>query len=186
MKAIAAFSDGSTWDVTKDFGWTSSDTRTISATSSGLLAGLATGKVIITGSYQGLKASVPVVSTIGQVNWAGPIVITTGGTYSGNWQSTDSKIPAVTVATTAPVVIENAHISSVAGLIKTSVAGADLTVRNSVALAVNAGVEGQSNGVFVDASSPARLDVENNYVENAGAGCWCTAIPAAATDTKPS
>ena len=88
-----------------------------------------------------------------------------GRTYSGNWQSTNSKTPAVTVATTAPVVIENSHISSVAGLIKTSVAGADLTVRNSVGLAVNPSVKGQANGVFLDASSPARLDVENNYVE---------------------
>jgi hypothetical protein len=55
-------------------------------------------------------------------------------------------------------------------LIKTSVAGADLTVRNSVGLALNPAVKGQANGVFLDASSPARLDVENNYVENAGGG----------------
>ena len=74
------------------------------------------------------------------------------------------------VATTAPVVIESSHISGVAGLIKTTVAGADVTVRNSVALALNPAVKGQSNGVFLDTSSPARLDVENNYVENAGGG----------------
>ncbi len=170
LKAIATLSDGSTRDVTTDFAWTSSDTRTITATSSGLLAGLATGKATITGTYRGLQASVPAVSTIGQVDWSGPIVITGAGTYSGNWESTDTRTPAVTVATTAPVVIENAHISSVAGLIKTSVAGANLTVRNSVGLAVNPAVKGQSNGVFLDASSPARLDVENNYVENAGGG----------------
>ncbi len=170
LKAIATLSDGSTRDVTTDFAWTSSDTRTITATSSGLLAGLATGKATITGSYQGHQASVPAVSSIGPVNWSSPIVITEAGTYSGNWQSTDSKTPAVTVATTAPVVIENAHISSAGGLIKTSVAGADVTVRNSVGLAVNSAVKGQSNGAFLDASSPARLDVENNYVENAGGG----------------
>ena len=170
LKAIATFSDGSTKDVTTDFAWASSDTRTITATSSGLLAGLATGKATITGSYQGHQASVPAVSNIGQVEWSAPIVITEGGTYSGNWRSTDSKTPAVTVATTAPVVIESSHISSVAGLIKTSVAGADVTVRNSVALALNPAVKGQANGVFLDASSPARLDVENNYVENAGGG----------------
>ena len=170
LKAIATFSDGSTKDVTTDFAWSSSDTRTITAASSGLLSGLATGKATVTGSYQGQQASVPAVSSVGEVNWSGPIVITEAGTYSGNWQSTDSKTPAVTVATTAPVVIENAHISSVAGLIKTSVAGADLTVRNSVGLAVNPAVKGQPNGVFLDASSPARLDVENNYVENAGGG----------------
>ncbi len=170
LKAIATFSDGSTKDVTANFAWTSSDTRTIAATSSGLLSGLATGKATITGSYQGHQAAAPAVSTIGQVDWSGPIVITEAGTYSGNWQSTDSKTPAVTVATTAPVVIENSHISSAAGLIKTSVAGADLTVRNSVGLAVNPSVKGQANGVFLDASTPARLDIENNYVENAGGG----------------
>ncbi len=170
LKAIATFSDGATKDVTQNFAWTSSDTRTIAATSSGLLSGLATGKATITGSYQGRQASAPAVSSIGEVNWSGPIVITEAGTYSGNWQSTDSKTPAVTVATAAPVVIENSHISSVAGLIKTTVAGADLTVRNSVGLAANPGVKGQANGIFLEASSPARLDVENNYVENAGGG----------------
>jgi Bacterial Ig-like domain (group 2) len=170
LKAIATFSDGSTKDVTTNFAWASSDTRTITATSSGSLSGLATGKATITGSYQGHQASVPSVSSIGQVEWSAPVVITEAGTYSGNWRSTDSKTPAVTVATTAPVVIESSHISSVAGLIKTSVAGADVTVRNSVALALNPAVKGQANGVFLDASSPARLDVENNYVENAGGG----------------
>src|SRR6202044_3630357 len=89
---------------------------------------------------------------------------------SGNWQSTDGKTPRVTVGTTGPVVMENVHISSVEDLIKTSVARADVTVRNSVGLALNSAVKGQSNGVFLDASSPSRLDVENNYVENAGGG----------------
>ncbi len=170
LKAIATFSDGSTKDVTTDFAWTSSDTRTITATSSGLISGLATGKASITGSYQGRQAAVPAASTIGQVEWSAPIVISQGGTYSGNWRSTDGTTPAVTVATTAPVVIENAHISSTGGLIKITVAGADVTVRNSVGAAVNSSVKGQANGVFLDASSPARLDVENNYVENAGGG----------------
>ena len=56
----------------------------------------------------------PAVSSVGEVKWSGPIVITEAGTYSGNWQSTDGKTPAVTVATTDPVVIENSHISSAA------------------------------------------------------------------------
>ncbi len=170
LKAIATFSDGSTKDVTTDFAWASSDTRSITASSSGLVAGLATGKATIAGSYQGRQAAVPAVSTIGQVEWSAPIVISEAGTYSGNWRSTDGKTPAVTVATTAPVVIENAHISSTAGLIKTTVAGADVTIRNSVGVAVGSPVKGQANGAFLDASSPARLDVENNYVENAGGG----------------
>ena len=107
-----------------------------------MLSGLATGKATITGSYQGRQASVPAVSAIGEVHWSGPIVITEAGTYSGNWQSTDRKTPAVTVATTDPVIVENSHISSVSGLIKTETSGADLTVRNSVALATEPGREG--------------------------------------------
>ena len=170
LKATAVFSDGSTKDITSEFAWMSSDTRTITATSSGLLSGLASGKATITASYRGGQTTVSAVSTIGPVEWSGPIVITRAGTYSGNWRSTDSKTPAVKIATTAPVVIENAHISSVAGLIETSVTGADLTVRNSVGVAQTPAVKGEANGIFLDASSPARLDVENNYVENAGGG----------------
>ena len=60
-----------------------------------------------------------------------------------------------------------------------------VTVRNSVGLAVNSAVKGQANGAFLDASSPARLDVENNYVENPGGGVWCTATPAIGTDNRP-
>jgi hypothetical protein len=46
------------------------------------------------------------------------------------------------------------------------VKGADLTVRNSLGVASNASVKGQSNGIFLEAASPRRLDVENNYLEN--------------------
>ena len=170
LKAIATFNDGSTKDVTTEFAWTSSDTRTSAATSSGSLSGLATGKAVISGSYQGLQASASATSSIGQVEWSGPIVISEGGTYSGNWQSTDARTPAVMVTTKDAVVIENSHVRSVGSLIKTGVAGSNLTVRNSVGVAANAAVKGQPNGVFLEVSSPMKLDVENNYIENARGG----------------
>ena len=154
LKAIATFSDGSVKDVTANFGWQSSDARTIAANASGVFAGLASGPAIIYGSYQGQQASVSASSAIGDVDWSSPIVITEGGTYSGNWQSTDAKTPAVTVSTTAPVVIENSHIRSVGSLIKTTIAGSNLTVRNSLGVAVNAAVKGQPNGVFLEVTSP--------------------------------
>src|SRR6202051_5292992 len=59
---------------------------------------------------------------------------------------------------------------SVGDLIKTTVAGTDLTVRNSLGVATNAAVKGQPNGVFLEVASPTRLDVENNYIENAQGG----------------
>jgi hypothetical protein len=170
LKAIATFNDGSVKDVTADFGWQSSDVRTMTANGAGMVAGIASGKATISGSYQGLRASASANSTIGEVAWSDPITITEGGTYTGNWQSTDTKTPAVTVATTAPVIIENAHIRSVGGLIKTSVVGTNLTVRNSLGVALNAAVKGQPNGVFLEVTSPARLDVEGNYIENAQGG----------------
>ncbi len=170
LKAIATFDDGSVKDVTADFGWQSSDGRIMTANGSGALAGVASGKATISGSYQGLQASVSANSTIGEVVWSDPIVITEGGTYSGNWQSTDAKTPAVTVATTAPVIIENAHIRSGGSLIKTTLAGSNLTVRNSLGVAANAAVKGQPNGVFLEVASPTRLDVENNYIENTQGG----------------
>jgi Bacterial Ig-like domain (group 2)/Chitobiase/beta-hexosaminidase C-terminal domain len=170
LKAVASFSDGSVRDVTAQFAWQSSDPRTLTANASGLLAGLAGGQAVISGSYQGLTTSVPAGSSIGDMEWSAPIVITRGGTYSGNWQSTDSKTAAVTVATTAPVIIENAHVRSVGDLITTSVAGTNLTVRNSLGVAMNATTKGQPNGVFLEVSSPARLDVESNYIENARGG----------------
>ena len=170
LKAIASFHDGSTKDVTTELAWTSSDSRTIAATSSGSLSGLATGKAVITGSYQGLQASASATSSIGEVEWGSPVVISEGGTYSGNWQSTDPRTPAVTVTTKDPVVIENSHIRSVGSLIKTTIAGTNLTVRNSLGVAANSTVKGQPNGVFLEVSSPMKLDVENNYIENAQGG----------------
>jgi hypothetical protein len=74
------------------------------------------------------------------------------------------------VATTDPVTIENSHIRSTNVLITSSVAGSQLTVRNTVGVALNAAVKGQPNGKFIEITSPARLDVENNYIENAQGG----------------
>ena len=43
LKAIATFDDGSVKDVTADFGWQSSDMRTVAANESGVVSGLASG-----------------------------------------------------------------------------------------------------------------------------------------------
>jgi hypothetical protein len=166
LKAVATFDDGSSRDVTSEVAWTSSDLRTIAVSTSGSFSGLASGQALLTGSYQGRQTAVLASSAVGEVEWSAPIVINQGGTYSGNWQSTDGKTAAVTITTTAPVVIQDAHLRSTANLIKVEVAGADVTVRNSVGIALSATAKGQPNGAFLDANAPARLDVENNYMEN--------------------
>ena len=44
------------------------------------------------------------------VTFSRPLVITAGGTYTGDWQSTDPSVPAVMVLTTEPVTILNSRL----------------------------------------------------------------------------
>jgi hypothetical protein len=97
--------------------------------------------------------------------YAGPIVITHGGTYSGNWQSLDPNTPAVTIRTAEPVVIANSRISSRSSLIKTRIAHAKLTVRDTSGYGLNADVRGHAPGRFLDAEGFDNIDLENNYLE---------------------
>ncbi len=166
VKATAVYSDGSSRDVTGSFLWNSSDERTIAVSPSGAVSGLASGRAALYGSYDGMQASAEASSAIGDVQWSGPLVIARGGVYTGNWQSTDAKTPAVSIATTEPVVIENSRIRGVGALIQSARDGADLTVRNSIGVGLTPAAKGQPNGDFLDASSPSHLDVENNYMEN--------------------
>jgi hypothetical protein len=49
--------------------------------------------------------------------WTGPIVITGGGTYSGNWTSNDPDTPAVTIRTDDAVEIHDSTITGKGTLI---------------------------------------------------------------------
>lgn len=181
MSATAHFSDSSTQDVTSSTVWTSSDPSKLSVASTGIIEGLATastavtqphglatGTVALTGTYSGQIASTDVtVSTMGNTVWSGPIVITAGGTYSGNWQSLNPNINAVTINTTAPVIIKDSHIQGMGPyLIFTPFGGEDLTIQNTVGLGLNPNVLGQTLARFVQATNPARLVVEHCYWEN--------------------
>ena len=143
-----------------------------SVSGSGVVSGSATGNVAITASYQGQTASTAISSSMGNIQWSGPLTITQGGTYSGNWKSTDPNTPAVTVATTAPVVIQNSYVTGPNDLIDDPIYGNNLTVKNVIGLGVNPNVNGQANGLFVDAQNPVLLDVENCYFENVRFGVY--------------
>ncbi|MCX2741159.1 glycosyl hydrolase [Pontibacter anaerobius] len=64
-------------------------------------------------------------------NHKGSIVITKGGTYSGNWESRNSDVAAVEIRTEEPVVIEDSHISGAGFLIHSQGYNVDITVRNT-------------------------------------------------------
>jgi Ricin-type beta-trefoil lectin domain-like/Bacterial Ig-like domain (group 2) len=166
LAAIAGYSDGSSQDVSGSVTWSSADPREVNISSSGLASGQATATVAVTASYQGQTATTAVNSSMGDVQWSDPIIITRGGTYSGNWKSATPGVAAVTIATAAPVIIQNSYMMSPSDLINDPVFGSNLTVKNVVAIGVNPNVVGLSNGMFVDAQYPALLDVESSYFEN--------------------
>lgn len=64
-------------------------------------------------------------------NYSGPVVITKGGTYTGNWESTNADIPAVDIQTSEPVVIIDSNIRSSGILIKSWYHNADITIKNT-------------------------------------------------------
>jgi hypothetical protein len=172
LTATATYSNGSSNNVSSSVAWTSADPRIVSVSGSGVASGIATGNVAITASYQGQTASASISSSIANVQWSGPLIITQGGTYSGNWRSTDPNTPAVTVATTAPVLIQNSYVTGPNDLISDPYYGNNLTVKNVIGIGVNPNVVGQSNGTFVNAQNPTLLDVENCYFETVAFGVW--------------
>jgi hypothetical protein len=172
LAATATYADGSSNDVSGSVSWSSADLRVVSVSGSGVASGFATGNAAITASYQGQTATAIVASSIGNIQWSGPLTITHGGTYSGNWKSTDPQTSAVTIATTEPVVIQNSYLTGPGDLIDDPYYGNNLTVKNVIGIGVNANVKGQANGVFVDAQNPALLDVEHCYFESVRFGVY--------------
>ncbi len=98
-------------------------------------------------------------------DYKGPIVITKGGTYSGNFQSMDPGTAAIEIATSEPVIIENANIRSKGPLIRSRYDKADVTVRNVHGEALNPGLPATSRmhpGYFLHLEEFRNAVVENN------------------------
>jgi Ricin-type beta-trefoil lectin domain/Bacterial Ig-like domain (group 2) len=172
LAVTASYSDGSSNNISSGVAWSSADPRMVSVSANGIAAGNATGTVAITAAYQGQTATASISSSMGNIQWSGPLTITQGGTYSGNWKSTNPQTPAVSIATTEPVLIQNSYITGPNDLISDPVHGNNVTVKNVIGIGVNPNVKGQANGIFVDAQNPSLLDVENCYFENVEYGVW--------------
>jgi parallel beta-helix repeat protein len=102
------------------------------------------------------------------ITYSSPIVITAGGTYTGNWESTDPDVPAVQIATTQPVTITGSNIRSKGRHIVSTVSGVDLTVTHTNGYGVNPGISGRYHGRFISLSSAKQLKAERNYLESTG------------------
>ncbi len=91
-----------------------------------------------------------------------PLVITHGGTYTGSWRSDDPNVPAVSVVTDEPVVIQRAHITSRGDLIRvTGDAGANVVIQYVTGTGLDPNVAGSQRGSFVHASAVSALTVKH-------------------------
>ena len=94
-----------------------------------------------------------------------PIVITSGGTYSGRWESLDSHVPAVSIRTSEPVLIEDSVVRGRGDLIRTEFGQyANVTVRNVVGEGLAPRRAGQTPGRFLSADTYAFVAVENSFL----------------------
>ncbi|WP_424949836.1 NPCBM/NEW2 domain-containing protein [Deinococcus sp.] len=106
--------------------------------------------------------AVNAIASPSATTYSGPLVITKGGTYSGNWESQDPNTPAVDIRTSEPVVIQNSNIRGKGNII--AAVRARLTVRNTNAVGLNPNVYGRAQGNFLNLNEMYNLDVENNTV----------------------
>ena len=106
---------------------------------------------------------VPGLARAQSITYAGPLVITQGGTYSGNYQSLTSGTPCVVVNTTQPVVLDGCYLQGAGTLIQSGTA-ANLTVRNCRGQGLPPTVDGQPAGHFLDTYQSQSLVVEHNLL----------------------
>ncbi|MBC7396836.1 MAG: hypothetical protein H7333_05275, partial [Bdellovibrionales bacterium] len=106
------------------------------------------------------------VSTTEPSSYSPPTTITHGGTYSGNWQSTNMDVPAVTINTSEPVIIQNCHVSHNGTGIETAGSNANLTVRNCSFHGRTPTQDNRGRGGAILAPYFKNLVVENNFFEN--------------------
>ncbi|PYE55759.1 NPCBM/NEW2 domain-containing protein [Deinococcus yavapaiensis] len=100
------------------------------------------------------------------IQYSGPIVIKQGGTYTGNWESLNPDVPAVSVQTDQPVTIVNSNIRGRGDLIRGW--WMDLTVRNTNGYGLNPNRYDLHAGRFVAAENLKNLVLENNLLDNTG------------------
>ena len=97
---------------------------------------------------------------------AGTIVITKGGTYSGEWESLDRNVPAVQVKTAEPVIIEDSIVRGTGDLIVSGAEHTNITIRNVQGYGLNPNVYGKTAGDFISVEKFDNLVVEGSYFEH--------------------
>jgi hypothetical protein len=100
------------------------------------------------------------------VTYSGPITISQGGTYTGNFKSTDSRVPCIKITTTQPVIIENSILAGAGDLILANSGGHNLTVRNNRGYGLQQSIDNERHGRFLEVNGAKSVIIENNYFEH--------------------
>ena len=140
--------------------WSSGNADLLASEGNGTYIGKSLGSTTVSVTCHGQIASAMVSIT----SPANPMAvqITTGGTYIGNWSSTDPSVAAITVLTDQPVLIEDSTVSGKGDLIAiygNSQAGANVTVKNVTGVAQDPGKMGLKRGLFVSGEQVSTLNV---------------------------
>lgn len=150
--------------------WQSSQSSILANLGNGQFQGVQQGNAQVSVTCGSASATASVVVSAQQAS--GPITITAGGTYSGNWNSTDPSTPAVTIATNQPVTIQDSVITSRGTLIEISGGAkpANVIIENVTGTALDPEVSGKERGAFVASSNVASLVIENCSIIGASFG----------------
>ena len=99
------------------------------------------------------------------LTYSAPLVITKGGTYTGNYRSPGSGTPAIQINTTEPVILEGCNLTGPGDMIYAGNSGSDITVRNCSGYTTDPTVDNQERGKFIIVNQGKNLVVEHNYLE---------------------
>lgn len=97
--------------------------------------------------------------------YSAPVIIRHGGTYTGNYRSTDSAVPVVLIETTEPVVLANCTLVGPGDLIYCPFVG-DLTVRECRGYGATPTADNVQRGGFLYMHRSKNLLMEHNYLES--------------------
>jgi hypothetical protein len=99
--------------------------------------------------------------------FTGPIRITSGGTYTGNWQSLDPATPAVQIFTTQPVTIIDSRLRGPGDLL-IGHPGANVTVQESCFVGAYPTARGAYKGRAIALWRAANVLIEHNDFDGTG------------------
>ena len=152
--------------------WQAADTTILSSKGNGEFVAMGIGSSLVTVTCDGSSTSSSVL--VSPASNPSAIRITSGGTYSGNWSSVDPTVPAVTILTNEPVVLQNSKLTSRGNLIVIygSQGGAHVTIDNVTGTALDPGGAGQARGKFLGAEGVSSLSVTNCTMRGVSFGVY--------------